>query len=117
MDEDKVMTRKQKAEHRAQEAEQSQSSKKPKPEHNGHLNGKSAEEVAREFENLRKAMEENLSVDQMREILEANGQDSSGLDGTVIAKWLVSLKLLLSTTEDKIQMESIVIGLALSVPV
>lgn len=89
MDEDKVMTRKQKAEHRAQEAEQSQSPKKPKPEHNGHPNGKSAGEVARQFEDLCKATEENLSVDQMREILEANGQDSSGSDGNVIAKWLV----------------------------
>ncbi|XP_031400623.1 protein ADP-ribosyltransferase PARP3 isoform X2 [Punica granatum] len=88
MDEDnKVMTRKQKAEHRAHEAEQSQSPKKPKPEHdNGQANGKSAEEVAREFEDLRKATEENLSIDHMKETPEANGQDSSGSDGTVIAK-------------------------------
>lgn len=87
-EEDKVMTRKQKAENKAHEAEQSP--KKPKSEgDNGHANGKSSEDIVAEFEKVCTAVKDNLSTEQMREILEANGQDSSGSDANVLRKWLV----------------------------
>ncbi|KAF8029409.1 hypothetical protein BT93_E1959 [Corymbia citriodora subsp. variegata] len=86
MDDDKMMTRKQKADqHKLQESEQSP--KKPKAENdNGHPDRKPSDKVDTEFEELCRAMEEHLSVDQMREILEANGQDSSGTPGVVTTK-------------------------------
>ncbi|PQQ12968.1 poly [Prunus yedoensis var. nudiflora] len=84
-EEDKVMTRKQKAENKAHEAEQSP--KKPKSEgDNGHANGKSSEDIVAEFEKVCTAVKDNLSTEQMREILEANGQDSSGSDANVLRK-------------------------------
>ncbi|KAI3420535.1 Poly [ADP-ribose] polymerase (PARP) [Psidium guajava] len=84
MDEDKMMTRKQKAEqHKLQESEQSP--KKPK-NHDGLPDRESSDEGDAELEELRRATEEHLSVDQMRKILEANGQDSSGTPGVVTSK-------------------------------
>lgn len=89
MDEDKVKTRKQKAEQKAAESEHSL--KKPKSEQdNGQKTGgkcSDSDKVVQEFEDLRKATEESLSVDQMRETLGANGQDTSGSDGVVTSKW------------------------------
>ncbi|VVA32957.1 Hypothetical predicted protein [Prunus dulcis] len=79
------MTRKQKAENKAHEAEQSP--KKPKSEGgNGHANRKSSEDIVAEFEKVCTAVKDNLSTEQMREILEANGQDSSGSDANVLRK-------------------------------
>ena len=87
-EEEKVMTRKQKAESKEHEAEQSP--KKPKSENDhGQPNGKAAAEIAAEFEEFCKAIKEHLSIQQMREILEANGEDSSGPDSSIISKWLV----------------------------
>ncbi|KAI4334250.1 hypothetical protein L6164_018962 [Bauhinia variegata] len=78
-DEEKVMTRKQKAEYKLHEAEHSP--KKAKPENdNGQTNGKSTADIAAEFDEFCKAVSEHLSVDQMRQILEANSIDSSGSD-------------------------------------
>ncbi|KAB1227213.1 Poly [ADP-ribose] polymerase 3 [Morella rubra] len=83
--EGKVQTRKQKAEKTEHEA--GHSPKKPKPENdNGQTNRKAAEEILAEFEEFCKAIRENLSIQQMREILEANGQDSSGPDSDIIAR-------------------------------
>lgn len=83
-----IMTRKQKAESNEQDAEQSP--KKSKTENDdGQPNGKSAADVAAEFEEFCKAIRDHLSIQQMREILEANGQDTSGPDGAIISKWLV----------------------------
>ncbi|KAJ0084908.1 hypothetical protein Patl1_30430 [Pistacia atlantica] len=86
-DEEKVMTRKQKAENRTHDAEQSP--KKAKQDHdNGKTNGKAGESDAIdvEFEEFCKAIEANLSIEQMIEILEANDQDSSGPDPIVVTK-------------------------------
>ncbi|XP_068309700.1 protein ADP-ribosyltransferase PARP3, partial [Pyrus communis] len=84
-EEDKVTTRKQKAESKAHEAEQSP--KKAKSEgDNGNTNGKSSEKLVAEYEKLCAAVKDNLSTEQMREILEANGQDSSGSDSTILRK-------------------------------
>ena len=90
-EEDKVMTRKQKAESKAREGEQSP--KKPKYENNknGLQNRKSAADLTEEYEEFCKAINEHLSVDQMRQILEANGLDSSGSESSVIRKWLVNI--------------------------
>lgn len=93
MDEDKIMTRKQKAEQQQQQqkASQQQSPKKPRHENdNGRPNRKSSDDGQssdEDYEKLRKATEEHLSVDMMREILEANDQDVSGSNGLVITKW------------------------------
>ncbi|KAG7950563.1 hypothetical protein I3843_13G120700 [Carya illinoinensis] len=83
-EEEKVLTRKQKAAE-SNEQEAVQSPKKPKPENdNTQINGRSADEIAAEFEEFSKAIREHLSIEQMREILKANGQDSSGPDFDII---------------------------------
>lgn len=90
-DEEKIMTRKQKAD-QLKSNEGKESPKKPKVEaDNDQHNGKTTTEVAKEFEEFCKSVREHLSVAQMREILEANGQDSSGSDASVVIKWLVSI--------------------------
>ncbi|KAG8644745.1 hypothetical protein MANES_11G160900v8 [Manihot esculenta] len=84
-DEGKVMTRKQKAENKGHDGEQSP--KKAKSEHEtDRANGKTKADIAREFEDFCKSVREHLSVAQMREILEMNDQDSSGSDGSVTTK-------------------------------
>nr|POE75731.1 poly [adp-ribose] polymerase 3 [Quercus suber] len=84
-EEEKVMTRKQKAESKENEAEQSP--KKPKSENeSGQPNGKDAAEIAAEFEEFCKATKEHLFIQQMREILEANGEDSSSPDSAIVSK-------------------------------
>ncbi|OIT08015.1 PREDICTED: poly [ADP-ribose] polymerase 3 [Nicotiana attenuata] len=85
-DEEKKVTRKQKAESKSQES--GQSPKKPKTEgDNEQANGKSnATDIAAEFEKFCKATSEHLSIKQMREILEANGRDSSVSDDAVVPR-------------------------------
>ncbi|RDX82304.1 Poly [ADP-ribose] polymerase 3, partial [Mucuna pruriens] len=78
-EEEKVMTRKQKAESKAHEVENSPKKAKVETE-DGHINGKSATDVAGEYDEFCKATNEHLPLEQMREILEANGLDSSGSD-------------------------------------
>ncbi|KAJ0670693.1 putative NAD(+) ADP-ribosyltransferase [Helianthus annuus] len=78
-DEDKIIkTRKQKAE----KQEHENLTKKPKPEdtHNA------VNDVIAEFEKFCKATSQHLSVQQMREILEANNVQSSGSDDTVVCR-------------------------------
>ncbi|KAJ0014438.1 hypothetical protein Pint_20794 [Pistacia integerrima] len=55
---------------------------------NGKSNGKAGESdvIDVEFEEFCKAIEANLSIEQMVEILEANDQDSSGPDPVVVTK-------------------------------
>lgn len=94
-DEEKGKTRKQKADNKTQEAEQAQKKAKPENENDngrGHPNGKPSTDVAKEFDEFCKAVEGQLSVEQMRETLEANGQDSSGPDVAVVTKWSVQLQ-------------------------
>ncbi|GFQ06085.1 poly [ADP-ribose] polymerase 3 [Phtheirospermum japonicum] len=84
--EEKMVTRKQKA----AEAEAAQSPKKAKveddeEEQNGQ-HKKSTEEVKADFEMFCRATSEHLSIQQMREILEANGQDSTGGDDAVVPR-------------------------------
>ncbi|CAL0333977.1 unnamed protein product [Lupinus luteus] len=75
------MTRKQKAESKTQEVEHSPKKAKVENEDDGHTNGKHApDDVAVEYDEFCKAINEHLSVDQLKEILEANGLDSSGSD-------------------------------------
>ncbi|XWS71478.1 hypothetical protein CRYUN_Cryun03dG0141300 [Craigia yunnanensis] len=84
----RVMTRKQKGDH-LKSNEGRESPKKAKAEtDNDHSDGKSATDVAKEFEEFCKAVREHLSVAQMKENLEANGQDSSGSDTSVVIKCL-----------------------------
>lgn len=83
------MTRKQKAENKAHEAEQSPKKAKAESD-NGHPNGKSSADTAStEFEEFCKAIKEHLSVEQLREVLESNGLDSSGPDNVVVRRWSV----------------------------
>ncbi|KAL6506462.1 Poly [ADP-ribose] polymerase 3 [Orobanche gracilis] len=49
----------------------------------------SIEEIKAEFEKFCKATSEHLTVQQMREILETNGQDSSDSDDAVVPRWLL----------------------------
>ncbi|KAL8151174.1 hypothetical protein V2J09_020982 [Rumex salicifolius] len=79
-----IMTRKQKAENKTHEAEQSP--KKPKPENgdnkDSHANGKSA--VAAEFEEFSTNVKDQLTLDQMKEILKLNDQVSDASDTAII---------------------------------
>ncbi|CAL5352611.1 unnamed protein product [Camellia sinensis] len=88
-DEEKMVTRKQKAEGKTHEAEHSPKKSKSKND-DGHFNGKSTGDFAAEFDNFCKAVREHLSVAQMREILEINGQDSSRSDDDVVARWHIT---------------------------
>lgn len=80
--------KKHKAENKAHEAEQShkkgKAEKEEEKDDNG--NGKSAAEIAKDFEEFCKATSEHLSMKQMREILEANGQGPVS-DDAVVPKW------------------------------
>lgn len=83
------MTRKQKAESKTHENEQSPKKVKSEDE-NGRPNGKSeGDRAADEFEEFCKATRESLSIDQMREILQMNDQDSTGPDSEVASKWYI----------------------------
>lgn len=77
--------RKHKAEGKLPEAEQSP--KKAKSE-NESPNGSG--DAASEYKDFCKAVEENLSVDQIKEVLETNGQDCSAPEETLLAQWSVS---------------------------
>lgn len=91
--EERKVTRKQKAEGKATtEAEAEHSPKKAKIEDddddNEHENGgKSTEDIKEKFDKFCKATSEHLSIPQMREILEANGEDASGADDAVVPRW------------------------------
>ncbi|KAJ0976738.1 hypothetical protein J5N97_012212 [Dioscorea zingiberensis] len=56
------------------------------PKVSNNENGKSVAEVAAEFDEFCKAVKEHLSVEEMRRILEANGQDPSGSDDAVLTR-------------------------------
>lgn len=89
-DEKVIMTRKQKAESKAEHSP----TKKPKQE-DGHTNGKSVADVAAEYDEFCKTLDELVAVDQMREILESNGVDSSAFsDLEVTRTWLVMNNLI-----------------------
>ncbi|XP_024985759.1 putative poly [ADP-ribose] polymerase 3 [Cynara cardunculus var. scolymus] len=82
-DEEKIMTRKQKA-----EKQQDHPNKKPKSEdnQNGNATTKPLSDIVAEFDNFCKATSQHLSIDQMREILEANNADASGSDDAVVPR-------------------------------
>ncbi|KAB5541684.1 hypothetical protein DKX38_014658 [Salix brachista] len=78
-DESRIMTRKQKVvQSKVHEGEQSQKKKaKNGKDQNDSTNGKSEDKIAKEYEEFCKVIEEHLSVEQMREILDMDEQDSS----------------------------------------
>ncbi|XP_016488915.1 protein ADP-ribosyltransferase PARP3-like [Nicotiana tabacum] len=81
---ERKMTRKQKAETKSQD---SASPKKAKTEEdNGQEGEESMVDIRAEFEKFCKALSEHLSIKQMREILEANGQYYSGDDDAVVPR-------------------------------
>ncbi|CAN8244292.1 unnamed protein product [Cochlearia groenlandica] len=83
-DEQKVKgnMRKHKAEGKLPESEQSQ--KKAKPESNN--GAKSTVDASSEYTEFCKAVEENLTVDQIKEVLEINGQDCSAPEEILLAQ-------------------------------
>ncbi|GJU79145.1 putative poly [ADP-ribose] polymerase 3 [Tanacetum coccineum] len=87
-DEEKIMTRKQKAE--KQQEHDEKPNKKPKSEekHNGNAkNGsKSVDDIIIEFDKFCKTTSQHLSIQQMRQILEANNVDTSGDDDAVVPR-------------------------------
>lgn len=97
--EERMVTRKHKGEGKTvSEGEGEQSVKKAKLDEEGDEvkkeDGKSTEEIKAEFERFCKATSEHLSIEQMREILEANGQNPGGADDAVVPRWyaIVSCK-------------------------
>ncbi|KAA8550170.1 hypothetical protein F0562_001854 [Nyssa sinensis] len=87
-DEERMITRKQKAaESKGHEAQQSpKKAKNDKDVTSGDANGISTADIAMEFDKFCKATKEHLSVQQMREILEANSHESSGSDDAVVPR-------------------------------
>ena len=75
-----------KAEKAEKEKEKAKTEKAEKEENKDNGNGKSAADVAKEFEEFCKATSEHLSIKHMREILEANGQGAVS-DDAVVPKW------------------------------
>lgn len=98
--EHKMMTRKQKADSKTTTHDQTSSSpsKKPKSENQQHHDGEHKTEQQHEeggdksttvdrYDELCKVTRESLSVEQMRDFLKANRQDSDGSDDVVVRKW------------------------------
>ncbi|KAL4591713.1 hypothetical protein LXL04_004684 [Taraxacum kok-saghyz] len=81
-DEEKIMTRKQKAE----KQEHDQPNKKAKSEDNSNGNKKPLADIVSEFDKFCKTTSQHLSISQMRKILEANNADSSGSDDAVVPR-------------------------------
>lgn len=90
-EEEKMVTRKQKADNKAQhDAEHApKKAKSKKNENSSQSNGKTIGDAASVFEKFCRTISEHLSIEQMRKILEANGQDTSGSDDAVVPRWLV----------------------------
>ncbi|CAM8955664.1 unnamed protein product [Rhodiola kirilowii] len=97
--EHKVMTRKQKAaeskttSHEPGHHDHQSPSKKPKSEnqHNGrhkdeHQQQQDKSAAAAQYDELCDVTKESLYVEQMRDLLEANGQDSSGSDDAIVRR-------------------------------
>nr|XP_043613995.1 protein ADP-ribosyltransferase PARP3 [Erigeron canadensis] len=82
-DEKIIMTRKQKAE--KQEQQHSNKKQKSEEKHNGNANNnKSLHDVVIEFDKFCKTTSQHLTIQQMREILEANNTDTSGSDDDAV---------------------------------
>lgn len=97
-EEGKDAPKRQKEEHKEQEGGKERPSKSKKPvepeaptktkklkggesEHDG------KENATKEFAEFCKVIREHLSVEDMRKILEANGQDASGSEDAVVQSW------------------------------
>lgn len=86
-DEEKAgVTRKHKADTRGHEAEQSPKKTKPEQREKSHADSKFANA---EFSEFGKAIKDHLSVQQMKEILEANAQETPASADEVVERWLV----------------------------
>ncbi|PWA56584.1 poly [Artemisia annua] len=86
-DEEKIMTRKQKAEKQQEHDEKPNKKAKSEEKHNGSAkNGKSVDEIIMEFDKFCKTTSQHLSIQQMRQILEANNADTSGDDDAVVPR-------------------------------
>ncbi|KAF8403271.1 hypothetical protein HHK36_011372 [Tetracentron sinense] len=85
-EDEKVGTMKNKAETKGHEMEQKQKKAKTENSDNGQENRKTTAEVAAEFVEFCKVTRQYLSIEQMREILEANGQNYSGSDDAVVPR-------------------------------
>ncbi|KAK9170425.1 hypothetical protein Syun_002565 [Stephania yunnanensis] len=83
-EDEKTGTRKHKTEGKAQETTAHQAKPKKAKSENDEHNG--VEDVETQFEEYCKAVKEHLTVQQMREILKANEQDSSGPDDAIIRR-------------------------------
>ncbi|XP_073004270.1 protein ADP-ribosyltransferase PARP3 [Typha latifolia] len=84
-EEGKIGTRRHKVETKGQDESKNKKAKVTNGE-NGDATAKTAAAVAVEFAEFCKATKEHLSIQEMRLILEANGQDSSGSDDAVVPR-------------------------------
>ncbi|KAK2970885.1 hypothetical protein RJ640_025083 [Escallonia rubra] len=87
-DEERMVTRKQKAE-KSHETEQAPKKAKSDNGNTGQSendNGRSTADIAAEFEKFCKATSEHITIEQMCEILELNGEESSGDDDAVVPR-------------------------------
>ncbi|KAM7528114.1 hypothetical protein LguiB_031524 [Lonicera macranthoides] len=83
-----MLTRKQKAAENKGKDDEHRAKKKAKSENDNRKasNWKSRDEIAMEFDKFCKLTSEHLSIQQMRDILDANGQDPSGSDDAVVPR-------------------------------
>ncbi|KAJ6765811.1 hypothetical protein OIU79_021902 [Salix purpurea] len=85
------MTRKQKpGQSKAHEGEQSPKKKAKNGKKNDSRNGKSEDNIAIKSMKSSVKLLESTSIEQMREILDMNDQDSSGSNSVVTTKWQVN---------------------------
>ena len=90
------MTRKQKAESKAAATDQTEQPTKKAKQENETDNGKTNGKPGKEYEDFCRAISEDLSVDQMKEILQLNGQEPSGPEDAIIARWYAPMNLVKS---------------------
>ncbi|KNA12642.1 hypothetical protein SOVF_124230, partial [Spinacia oleracea] len=82
--EEKMKTRKQKSHEQTDQQTPVKKTKQENENEDRKTNGKAAS--SKEYEEFCKAIRENLSPDQMKAILQFNGQDPTGLDDSVISR-------------------------------
>ncbi|XP_074289208.1 protein ADP-ribosyltransferase PARP3 [Silene latifolia] len=87
---EKMKTRKHKTETKTNEQTEHQSPTKKAKQENDDENGRQTNgrksDISKEYEEFCKAIRENLRVDQLKEILKLNGEETSGPDDALISK-------------------------------
>lgn len=85
-----MKTRKQKTNEQTEHQSPTKKAKQEKENDNGTQTNGTTTASSKEYQEFCKVIRENLSPDQIKEILQFNGQDPSGPDDSVISRWYVT---------------------------